>query len=48
MFAKENVNGIINEIQDNPVFYQTTSDLSAELEVQLVQLNHCDGEYSNY
>ena len=21
---------------------------SADLEVQLVQLNHCDGEYSNY
>ena len=26
----------------------TAEDASADLEVQLVQLNHCDGEYSNY
>ena len=37
---------LINEL----VFGESVERLnaSADLEVQLVQLNHCDGEYSNY
>ena len=27
---------------------QKYNDSSADLEMQLVQLNHCDGVYSNY
>ena len=36
---------LINEL----VFGESVErNASADLEVQLVQLNHCDGEYSNY
>ena len=36
------IHGCLKDALVNP------NDSSADLEVQLVQLNHCDGEYSNY
>ena len=41
LWLKQNLPGNILNI-----YYFDIS--SADLEVQLVQLNHCDGEYSNY
>ena len=44
---KHKTNAIeFNGIRYNPLKIRSAS--SADLEVQLMQLNHCDGVYSNY